>query len=354
MRRLTVVSVAFKLAPVGPDAVGGSEQVLSAIDGALVAAGHRSVVVAMAGSAVAGELRPFAAPPPGAPIDDDAVRLQRDRVQDALLRTLAEVPADVVHMHGLDFHEYAVPPGPAMLATLHLPPDWYPPGAFETGRPATWLHCVSQNEASRARSVPHMLPPIPNGVPVEQLGATRVSKRPYALMLSRVCPEKGLHLALQAARAAGVTLLIGGELFPYAAHRDYFAREVEPLLGERWRYLGPLNFARKRRLLAGARCLLIPSLVAETSSLVAMEAASCGTPAIAFRSGALPEVVEDGVTGFVVDDVAGMSAALARVDAIDPARCRAIAQARFSQRRMTDAYLARYGDLAARAVSRAA
>lgn len=354
MRRLTVVSVAYALAPVGPDAVGGAEQVLTALDAALVGAGHRSIVVAMAGSRCAGELAAFAAAPAAAAIGDATVRLQRERLQAALDRVLAENAVDVVHMHGLDFSEYAVRPGPAVLATLHLPPDWYPASAFGTVRPDTWFNCVSRSEADCAGVWSHMLAPILNGVPVDRLGAARVSKRDYALMLARVCPEKGLHLALQAARAAGMTLLIGGEIFPYAAHQDYFENQVKPLLGERWRYLGPLSFARKRRLLAGARCLLIPSLAAETSSLVAMEAAACGTPVIAFRSGALPEVVEHGRTGFIVDDASGIQAAMRRIGEIDPATCRAVARERFSLERMAGAYLARYAELAASAVIRAA
>ena len=129
---------------------------------------------------------------------------------------------------------------------------------------------------------------------------------------------------------------------------------MKPLLGERWRYLGPLGFARKRRLLAGARCLLIPSLAPETSSLVAMEAASCGTPVIAFRSGALPEVVEHGRTGFVVDDVDGMVSALAQIGTIDPGECRRVARERFSLEQMTGRYLTQYGELAQRRVTRAA
>jgi glycosyltransferase involved in cell wall biosynthesis len=354
MRRLTILSVAYKLAPVGPDAVGGSEQVLTTIDAALVAAGHRSIVVAMEGSRSAGELVTFAAPPPGQAIEADATDLQRQRLQATIEQVMAENAVDLVHMHGLDFHEYVVPAGPAMLATLHLPPDWYPPSAFETARPDTWLNCVSETEAAHTPPGPHLLPPIPNGVPVERLGAARVSKRDYALMLARVCPEKGVHLALEAARAAGMTLLIGGAVFPYQAHQRYFETEVKPLLGDQWRYLGPLAFERKRRLLAGASCLLIPSLVAETSSLVAMEAASCGTPVIAFRSGALPEVVEDGRTGFVVDGVDGMVEALRRVGTIAPETCRRVARERFSLERMTGAYLARYAELAARAAMRAA
>ena len=354
MRRLTVASVAFKLAPVGPDAVGGSEQVLTAIDAALVAAGHRSIVVAMEGSRSAGELVTFEAPPPGRAIEAATTELQRHRVQAAIERVLAENDVDLVHMHGLDFHEYAVPAGPAMLATLHLPPDWYPPSALQVTRPDTWLNCVSATEASCVQARPNLLPPIPNGVPVDRLAAARVSKREYALMLARVCPEKGVHLALQAARASGMTLLIGGEVFPYQAHQDYFEAEVKPLLGDQWRYLGPLAFERKRRLLAGASCLLVPSLVAETSSLVAMEAASCGTPVIAFRSGALPEVVEHGLTGFVVDGVDGMVEALGRIGTIEPETCRRIARERFSLERMTGAYLARYAELVGRTAMQAA
>lgn len=354
MRRLTILSVAYKLAPVGPDSVGGSEQVLTAIDAALVKAGHRSIVVAMEGSRSAGELFTYDGPPPGKTIEESVIMRQRQRVQEEIDRVLTANSVDVVHMHGLDFHEYLVPPGPALLATLHLPPHWYPIDAFETVRPHTWLNCVSHNEASRTWPGPRMLPPIPNGVPVQSLAAARVSKRDYALMLTRVCPEKGLHLALQAARAAGMTLLIGGELFPYASHRSYFETEVQPLLGDHWRYLGPLGFERKRRLLAGARCLLVPSLVPETSSLVAMEAASCGTPVIAFRNGALPEVVEDGRTGFVVDDVKGMTEALCRIGEIDPEECRRVAHERFSMEQMTEAYIARYADLADRTLIRAA
>lgn len=354
MRRLTVLSVAYPLAAVGPDAVGGSEQVLSAIDRALVAEGHRSIVVAIEGSAACGELAAYSAPPSDRAIDEAIASAQRARVDATIRRVLAQEKIDLVHMHGLDFHFYLPPPGPPVLATLHLPPDWYPARVWETARPNTWLNCVSQDQVDHTRPNPRLLPPIPNGVPVGLLGAIELRKRAYALMLSRVCPEKGLHLALRAAHAADSALLIGGEIFPYPLHQDYFANEVAPLLDRRRRYLGPLPFARKRRLLAGARCLLVPSLVAETSSLVAMEAASCGTPVIAFRSGALPEVVEDGRTGFLVDDASGMAAAMARVGDIDPVLCRQMARERFSLERMTDAYIARYHELTGHAVTQAA
>jgi len=341
---LTVLSVGYSLAPVGPDAVGGSEQVLTAIDRALVEAGHRSLVVACEGSVAAGELLPVPAPPPG-PVDDGVRAAAQVAMRDVLGGALGR--ADLVHLHGFDFHAYLPPPGPPALVTLHLPPDWYPAGALSPSRPATWFNCVSRSEERSCPPGTRLLPAIGNGVPVEALGAVRLACRGHALMLGRVCPEKGQHLALQAARAADVPLLLGGEVFPYPEHQAYFEHEVRPLLDSRRRFLGPLGFVRKRRMLASARCVLVPSLAAETSSLVSMEALACGTPVIAFRSGALPEIVEHGRTGFLVDDVDGMAAAIARIPEIDRETCRRTAAERFSQRRMTDAYLALYRRLAA-------
>ena len=346
MRRLTILSIAYPLAPVSPDAVGGSEQVLNGLDRALMAAGHRSIVIACAGSEVQGELWSYPAAPPDRPIDN-AVHWAG---QEAIHRVTSDVlqcrDIDLIHMHGLDYEACLPLPGVPVLATLHLPPEWYPASALSPEREGTWINCVSESQMRRMPPGPRLLPPIPNGVPVAQLGAVHPRKCGYALMLARVCPEKGLHLALDAARAAGIPMLLAGEVFPYAAHQDYFRNEVQPRLDRRRRYLGPVGFSQKRRLLAAARCLLVPSLVAETSSLVAMEAASCGTPVIAFRSGALPEVVEDGHTGFLVDDTDGMAGAIRRVDAIDPNVCRETARRRFSIERMAAAYIERYHMLA--------
>jgi glycosyltransferase involved in cell wall biosynthesis len=344
---LTIVSVAYPLAPVGPDSVGGSEQILATMDHALVAAGHRSIVVANSDSVVQGELMSFPAPSHGAPITAESTAAIKASLEAALAQALRLRP-DVVHMHGLDFHEHLPPPGPPVLASLHLPADWYPSWAFELARPDTWLAPVSHSQAALCPPSPALLDPVPNGVPVDLLGLSRARRCGFTLMLARVCPEKGLHLALQAAHAADVPLWIGGELFPYPWHQEYFEREVRPLLDHDRRWLGPLGFARKRRLLRAARCLLIPSLVDETSSLVAMEAASCGTPVIAFRRGALPETVEDGRTGILVDDEMQMAAAIRDIGSIDPATCRAVARARFGRDRMAAQYLALYRQLAER------
>ena len=343
--RLTVASVAYPFAAVGRNAVGGAEQVLASIDRALVAAGHGSIVIARAESEVAGEL--VAIPARTGMIDAAARAAAYADVSRAIASVRNRV--DIMHVHGIDFASYLPPPGRPVLATLHLPPGWYPVDALAE-RPGLWLHAVSddQHRGLLARAGLHgrILPPIPNGVPVEALAA-RHARRGFALTLGRVCPEKGQHTALAAAHLAGVPLLIGGEVFPYPDHRAYFDTRVAPFLDQRRRFLGPVGFVRKRRLLTAARCLLVPSTAAETSSLVAMEALACGTPVIAFRAGALPSVVEHGRTGFLVDDAPGMAAAIARAGEIDPTACRATARARFSENASTAAYLATYAKLAA-------
>ena len=201
---LTVLSIAYPPAAVGPHAVGGSEQVLAALGHALVAAGHCSIVIACEGSEVAGELMSYPAPPPGH-INRPFHAARQADIRAATDAVLAREHVDVIHMHGLDFFEVMPPPGLPMLATLHLPPDWYPDAALNPVRPRGRVHCVSQLQASRSVS-PVLLSPIPNGVPVTALGALHPKRCSYALA--------GLHHALAAARAARTSLLIGRQVFP--------------------------------------------------------------------------------------------------------------------------------------------
>jgi glycosyltransferase involved in cell wall biosynthesis len=341
---LTILSVAYPLAPVGSATAGGAEQVLHHLDAALVRAGHCSLVIATEDSDVAGTLLPVPKPP--SEIDEAARKTAWARHRAAVAAALARHPVDLVHMHGIDFAAYLPPPGPPVLATLHLPPAWYPPEAIAPERPATWVHCVSQSQHASCPKSPRLLPPIENGVPVDALQA-RHAKRNFCLFLGRICPEKGVHLAIEAARQAKIPLLIAGHAFGYPEHRRYFDEEVRPHLGQNCRFLGPVEFARKRRLLTAARCLLVPSLAPETSSLVAREALACGTPVVAFPNGALPEVVEHGRTGFLVADAAGMAEAIRDATRLNPETCRAVARNRFSLERMTARYLDLYTRLAA-------
>jgi glycosyltransferase involved in cell wall biosynthesis len=348
--KLSVLSVAYPLAPVGPDAAGGAEQILTALDHALVRNGDRSVVIACEGSRVEGSL--VATPRVEGELDADARAGAHLRHRGAIERALNSRDFDLVHMHGIDFCEYLPPPGPAVLATLHLPVHWYPETVFCIERPDTWLQCVSACQERCCPPGANVVGNIGNGVPIESL-QTRVRKRNFALTLARVCPEKGLHLALDAAALAGIPLLAAGEIFRYREHEQYFRQEVLPRLDSRRRFLGPVGLEPKRRLLAAARCLLVPSLAPETSSLVSMEALACGTPVIAFPSGALPEIVEHGRTGFIVNNIEEMAGAIRKADCIDSDTCRQVARERFSASRMTAEYLELYRRLARGVAARA-
>lgn len=376
---LTVVSVAYPFAPVTVDPAGGAEQVLAQLDRALVAAGHRSIVVATEGSVTADEL--VTIPASAGEIDNTQRAAAHAQLAARLGNVLHNNDVDLVHLHGIDFAAYLPLPGVPVLVTLHLPLDWYPAGALTPHREGVWFNPVSAEQATginfvQAKWSPprrrgsikvdeltpmdarrrgddafdecktQLLPPIPNGVDTD-LYTPSSAKQDYALILGRVAPEKGFHDALHAAKLAGVPLLAAGAVFPYAAHQRYFNEELAPRFDSARRWLGPVHGAAKRRLLAEARCMLIPSTARETSSLVAMEALASGTPVIAYRNGALPGIIDDGVTGYLVDDVASMAAAIERIGAIDPAVCRAAACERFPLQRTTDGYLDLYHRLAA-------
>lgn len=354
--RLRVLSVAYPFAPVGLDAVGGAEQILSSLDEALVRAGHGSIVVAREGSRTAGELFATAVPP--GEIDDAARARVHEEHMKNIRRALGARAIDVVHMHGIDFHAYLPPGGVPVLVTLHLPASWYPGEVFCLNRPDTFLHCVSLSQERACPPCSNLIGVIENGVPVDRLAAgdeynghghghrPRYKKCRFAIALGRVCPEKNFHVALDAGRKAGIPVLLGGDVFPYEAHRRYFQEAIEPRLDRFRRFLGPLGFERKRRLLSTAQCLLQPSLAPETSSLVAMEALACGTPVIAFPSGALTEIVEHGRTGFIVSSEREMAEAIGDVGGIDPEVCREAARRRFSIERMVARYLDVYDRLA--------
>jgi glycosyltransferase involved in cell wall biosynthesis len=339
--RMRILNVAYPFARVGPDAVGGAEQVLTRLDRALSLSGHHSYVLACEGSRAFGQVTS------AFPLPDVINEEWKDRAYGAY-RTLIETLIDqqqiqLVHLHGLDFHRYVPRRDLPILATLHLPPSWYPPQTFAEQN--IWLHCVSEAQHNVCPPCPRLLAPIANGVELPAFSIRRKSN--FALSLGRICPEKGFHLAMDATKEANIAFALAGDVFPYETHLRYFQQEIVSRENERCRFIGPIGGARKLRYLQKASCVLVPSLVAETSSLVAMEALACGTPVIAFARGALPSILEHGKTGFLVNDVPEMAAAIRDIRSISPAACRAAAEERFSAQVMCRRYLARYEKLIA-------
>jgi glycosyltransferase involved in cell wall biosynthesis len=324
--------------PVGTARGGGAEQILSILERGLVEQGHQSVVVAASGSKTAGAL-----------IETAGFQASSEDHRAAIAQALREYSVDLIHFHGLDFYEYVPEREIPMLATLHLPLSFYPACAIHGGGShRVMLNCVSQNQVT-SDPIASTLAVIPNGIRTEDYAPQTNSE--FLLWLGRICPEKGVHIALEVAHRLDATLIVAGPIHPYSTHQEYFCRYVKPLLDERRTYIGPVDLEAKKSLLARAYCVLVPSLVAETSSLVAMEALSSGTPVVAFRRGALPEIIEDNRTGFIVDSAEEMAQAVCEVSSLCRAECRAQAIRRFDWRRMARDYLDLYGRITTRHLS---
>ena len=186
---------------------------------------------------------------------------------------------------------------------------------------------------------------IPNGVPIDAY-AFRATAAPDAplVFLGRVEEIKGPHLAIEAAARAGRQLIIAGNVPD--AHRGWFDAHVAPRLdGLKVRYVGPVDDSQKSQLLGKACALLMPVVWDEPFGIVMAEAMACGTPVIGFRRGAVPEVVENEVTGFVVDSLDEMTDAIARVGALDRRACRARVETLYSGDAVTQGYLNLYEDM---------
>jgi glycosyltransferase involved in cell wall biosynthesis len=342
---LTVLSVAYPFAPVGPQSVGGAEQILTDLDQALVGEGHTSLVLACEGSVTAGKL--FSLPVRDHEEKNETHSWRADHAQAILDRVLHVKAVDLIHVHDMGFREYEWPQHIPVLVTLHLPPSWYPAETWNALPSNVQVQYVSETERLSGPPPLRRAPVIANGV---EIPARSERKDNFAIALGRICPEKNQHQALDAGFRANIRVVLGGQLFPWPEHMRYFSEKLKPLLeqkrrGIRHRFCGALNRRRKQRLLAAAKCLLHPTLAPETSSLVAMEALAAGTPVIAYRSGALREIVEDGVTGFLVDSMEEMADAIHRVDAIETEACRHAAAQRFSKSRMVSEYFDLYRTL---------
>ena len=162
---------------------------------------------------------------------------------------------------------------------------------------------------------------------------------PDLLFFGRIHPDKGAAEAIRAAHATGDRLVMAG-IFQ---DEDYHAREVAPFIdGDRVDHVGVVGGARRAEVLGGAKALLHLIDFEEPFGLSVVEAMACGTPTIAYRRGSMPELIEDGVTGFLVDTFEEAVVAIARISGIDRANCRRVAVERFGVDRMADEYLALY------------
>jgi glycosyltransferase involved in cell wall biosynthesis len=350
---IRILYVAYPLLPVSDESAGGAEQILWTLEREMARSGALTMVAASAGSRVSGEL--FSTGDPCTQPDDYERRRveHEDRVVDFVRRREHEgKPFDLVHDQSGSFWRRAAEIDAPVLATLHLPRSFYPAGSFDEIPENVSFNCVSASQARSFADLKALIGVAPNGIARDLFAGDdgadmQRGDRKGLLWLGRICEEKAPHLALEIAACAGLPITIAGQVYPFSYHQQYFEREVGPRLREmpNAEFVSAPAAKLKRRLLREARALLITSLADETSSLVAMEAAASGTSVVAFRRGALPEVVKDGVTGFLVEDVSQAGLALQEVSAIEPKVCVQYAQQNFSAGKMAERYSALYEQL---------
>ena len=255
----------------------------------------------------------------------DAVDVVHDHVGFAtLLATAVQGVVPVVHtVHGLiddtDRSFYAGLPEGAGLVSVS--------GAQQASAPELpWLACVH------------------NAVDLSDLSEPgTVAKEDFLLCLARICPDKGQHLAIEVARRTGMRLVLAGKVDASRVGAAYWHEMVEPHVdGTRVVHIRNVAGLEKAELLSRATALLAPIDWDEPFGLSVVEAMASGTPAISMRRGAAPELIEEGVTGMLVDTPDDMVEAAERVREIDPMRCARIARERFSPAAMTEGYLAAY------------
>ena len=171
-------------------------------------------------------------------------------------------------------------------------------------------------------------------------------KQEYAAFLGRISPEKGVDRAIRIAGKAGMKLKIAAKVDN--ADKEYYDTLIKPLIqgNPDVEFIGEINDAQKPEFLSGAHALIFPIDWPEPFGLVMIEAMACGTPVIAFNCGSVPEVMDDGVTGFIVNDIDDAVAAVGKVHTLDRARVRATFDRRFTARRMAEDYVDVYEELA--------
>jgi glycosyltransferase involved in cell wall biosynthesis len=338
---MRIAQVAPLAESVPPKLYGGTERVIFWLIEELVKLGHQVTLFASGDSATSATL---------VSVWPRALRLGRPRsdpaaAHTALLEAVAQQAAefDVIHCHTDWTHlPLMTRLGVPFLTTLHNRLDT--PGLANVVRQFSAAPFISiSNDQRVPLSDANWLATIYHGLPPDSLRPS-LQTDGYLAFLGRLTSEKGPETAIRLARAAKMPLRIAAKV--PRAERGYFKQKVEPFVdGDQIQLIGEVNERGKQNLLAGAAALLFPIDWPEPFGLVMIEAMACGTPVIAFRRGSVAEVIDHGVTGFIVDSEKEALDAIKQLNQLDRRRVRAVFESRFTSRRMADDYLRCYGIL---------
>lgn len=343
--RIALVAPLFESVP--PKAYGGTERIVATLANELTWAGHEVTLFATADSVVDAELVPCRSRPIGVGQSDTTEAADHIMAFLEVRKRLADF--DIVHFHTRFSHfPFFTDIAARSVTTCHNRVDLPTLSGFYRCFDAFPLIAVSdsqrrsQPEANWRATIHHGLPhdafPPPSGTSREG---------DYLLFLGRICPEKGIRDAIHIARDAGRSLKIAARINDL--DRDYYHNSVAHMIdGRQIEFLGEVDHREKIRLLRNAQGLLFPIGWPEPFGLVMIEAMACGTPVIAYPSGSVPEVIEDGRTGFVVGSRSAAVEAVDKLDSLDRSVIRTEFEARFSAERMARDHIALYRRLADR------
>ncbi|HKR20807.1 MAG TPA: glycosyltransferase family 4 protein [Stellaceae bacterium] len=335
---MRIAQIAPLTEAIPPKFYGGTERVVSWLTEELVALGHEVTLFASGDSVTAAKLEPMS---------QRALRLDgsiRDPMAlhmvmlEQVRRRAAEF--DLLHFH-LDYYPFSIfsRQTTPFLTTLHgrLDLNEHQP-VFETFND---VPVVSISNAQR-RPVPnaHWVRTVHHGLPEKLLTPLSVAPE-YLAVLGRISPEKGIDRAVRIAALAKTPLRVAAKVD--RVDHDYFTRDIKPLFAQRHvKFIGEISDGEKSEFLSGAKALLMPIDWPEPFGLVMIEAMACGTPVIAYNSGSVSEIVEDGLTGFIVADEQAAAAAVQKIDRLPRDKIRRRFEERFTARRMAHDYEAIY------------
>jgi glycosyltransferase involved in cell wall biosynthesis len=334
--RIALVAPPFYAVP--PAGYGGIEAVVAQLADGLVRRGHQVTLLAAAGSRTEARLLPTFDEPQwprlGRP---EPELLHAARVAEQL----AELRPDVVHDHSAIGPALARDRSVPTVVTSHGPAtgDW---GEYlAAAGDSMHLVAISQSQVDLSPTLPW------RAVVHNSLDAAavpwRAAKEDFVVWLGRFSPDKAAHQAIDVAQQAGRRIVLVGKCSE-PDEQEYFDAEVRPRLGPDAEYLGEMDAAEKYELLGRAAALVFPLQWEEPFGMVLLEAMACGTPVLSLARGAVPEVVVDGVTGFVRDEPDQLVECLGMLDQIDPAACRQHVEQTFSPAAMVAGYEQVYRD----------
>lgn len=332
-RPLRIGVVAPAWFPIPPSGYGGIEWMVYWLVEGLVDLGHDVTLIAAGQNNTRARFIQTFEQPPSLRLGEsfpDAVHTAR------AAKALSTLDLDVVHDHSFLGPLHAIGRSIPTIITAHGPVD---------GEVGDYYKAVSDNvelvaiSGFQRRKAPHLpwAGMVYNGIPVKEYPFSSV-KEDYVLFLGRLSPEKGAALAIDAAKEAGVRIVIAAKCNE-PLELEYLETEIKPRLGPGVDYIGEANQQRKKDLLANARCLVFPIQWDEPFGIVMIEAMACGTPVIALPGGSVDEVIADGKTGVICRDATLLPAAIRRAGELDAAGCRAHVERHFDISRMVSGYV---------------